>query len=475
MQSALELGSSLDESSANELYSTRLRTRAAAIATVALFVGSFLVYLASPARQLGADTRPNVDIAFNIIKHGTTTLDSHRSEVAYADYLVERVRGHTYGYFPIGTPLLMVPAVAALEGPIKVASRFKPLRNVLTSIGTYPNQDRPLDAWKTPNVLEATIAALYMALLVALFLRIVTRALDLKRAVFLAVVFAFCTSVYSTASRATWQPGMAMLVACVAILFFLRAMEHRQQPLSLFLAGLATAYLIVIRPTTLVFVVALSVFALVRWRLKSWSYCAGTAMVAVLFLAYNLVVYHGLQPYYQSSRFQLAAKSWEAAAGSLVSPSRGLFIFSPVLLFAFYGIYLKLKERKLNGLDAALLLYALTIWVSVIGFPIGWWGGYSVGPRLMTETTLVAVWFLVPVVGGLVPTSIGALRKMKIGTKGAFSVFVVCVALSCFINARSAIDERINRWNVCPVEVNNHTERLWDWSQAQWLFIQTCH
>jgi len=37
------------------------------------------------------------------------------------------------------------------------------------------------------------------------------------------------------------------------------------------------------------------------------------------------------------------------------------------------------------------------------------------------------------------------------------------------INARGAADSATARWNITPVNVDEHPERLWDWEHPQFL------
>jgi hypothetical protein len=86
-------------------------------------------------------------------------------------------------------------------------------------------------------------------------------------------------------------------------------------------------------------------------------------------------------------------------AGLLVSPTRGLLVFSPfllLLLLAFRHLPRDRDERRLTlamiaGVVIQLLLYAKTDWRS----------GLSWGPRYMTDLLPFLMWMLVPVVAAL--------------------------------------------------------------------------
>src|SRR5262249_57291669 len=72
----------------------------------------------------------------------------------------------------------------------------------------------------------------------------------------------------------------------------------------------------------------------------------------------------------------------EGLAGVVVSPGRGLFVYSPFLLFGVPGIIsaVRCRDRFQILLAVGILAYIITVavWTS-------WWGGKSFGTRMMTE------------------------------------------------------------------------------------------
>ena len=83
----------------------------------------------------------------------------------------------------------------------------------------------------------------------------------------------------------------------------------------------------------------------------------------------------------------------------LFSPTRGLFVFSPFLLFLVLAWRHPPRDRGERGLTLAIgagvvlqiLLYAKA----------DWRGGISWGPRYMTDLLPLLLWMLVPVVAAL--------------------------------------------------------------------------
>src|SRR4030095_8521599 len=86
----------------------------------------------------------------------------------------------------------------------------------------------------------------------------------------------------------------------------------------------------------------------------------------------------------------------EGLGGILLSPGRGLFVYSPVLLCSFLGIALAWRDRG----DPLLRALSVGIFPTLLlyGKWINWWGGGSYGPRLLADLTPFLSVCLVPCV-----------------------------------------------------------------------------
>ena len=106
-------------------------------------------------------------------------------------------------------------------------------------------------------------------------------------------------------------------------------------------------------------------------RVYAWYYW-GSPLV----LAENMIVLNGEVPFWGGNFL-------EGLAGVLVSPGRGLFVYSPFLLLALAGMMAAIIRRDtfLVPVAAGIVLYILTvaIWNN-------WYGGKSFGTRMLSET-----------------------------------------------------------------------------------------
>ena len=335
-------------------------------------------------------------------------------------YSIEYPDGRPRTRYPIGTALLATPfvAVSALLRP-HFAEICAP------AFRSGPNSSLPALSARPP---------------VSYFFVMLFQFESVAIALASTFIFAFGTSIWSTATRALWQHGPLVLMLVIAMLLLVRA-RRRPELIQYLSLPLAIAY--VIRPTAIVPIAMLSIYVLLidrRWFVK---YVGWSLLVAVPWIAYNLTIYGWiLSPYYVGEAFSQQTQFAEGLLGNLFSPSRGLFVFSPVLLFALSGFVLSLRDpaqRALNITYGAIVV-AHSI---VIGAASMWWAGHSFGPRFMTD--------IVPFLVFLTAFNFRLPAAFGPRVQTAVSVAVMVLALtSAFIHAQGALHSETLAWNVIP-------------------------
>ena len=166
-----------------------------------------------------------------------------------------------------------------------------------------------------------------------------------------------------------------------------------------------------------------------------------------------------MPPYYADgllSRFRFPASS---LAGELVSPARGLLVFSPIVVLAVVGVMINRRRRALDGLSVALIAVIAAHWLVVSG-AYDWWGGYSYGPRYMSDMLPFLVVLALPAVSWLAQKEPGPVRT------AASSGTAALVAASVLFNLGGAWSDRAIEWNS---DQPLTTHRLWSWSDPQFL------
>jgi hypothetical protein len=218
-----------------------------------------------------------------------------------------------------------------------------------------------------------------------------------------------------------------------------------------------------VRPTTAVVAVVLGAVVVVRHRRQLPAFLAAGAVAGLAYLAVNLATYGSFQPaYYDPHRLFGSPTFLEGLAGNLVSPQRGLLVWSPVLLFAAVGAVVAWRRGTFGLLQGAAVAAIVLHWL-VISTLVPWYAGFSTGPRLFSDVLPFFVLLMVPAVGEL---RRGGRRPARWLGRGAFAVLL---AWSLFTNTRGATRFETQRWNAIPVSVHDDETRLWDWSDLQFL------
>lgn len=413
------------------------RQKVAAFGVVALL--SFLVYLPS-AVATNFDSVWTMHVARSLLVDGDVDLSEYRTLIVEENdgwKTVDADRG-LYSDYPVAVSVAALPVVAAYEfiGPWFGYSLEDELRE-----GEVPEVERTA---------AALIAALGAGLTALLGFEMTG-----SRHVALAagLLVAFGTSLWSTAALAMWQHGPSVACGAAALWWAVRVDRGKAAawPLG---PLLVVAY--AIRPTNAVMLIAFSAWVLIAQREHARMFvAAGVAAGAVLGLG-NLALYGEVVPrYFAANRLELSGQMVEALAGNLVSPARGLLVFSPFVVLGVVGYLRKPRE----SLDYVALAIMAGHWVGVSAFP-HWWGGWSFGPRFMSDVLPFVMWFVVPVIA----TVISAARRDHLLLKAAF---VVLAAVSVAIHARGATAIETEQWNYKPNNVDRHPDRLWDWTDLQ--------
>jgi hypothetical protein len=128
---------------------------------------------------------------------------------------------------------------------------------------------------------------------------------------------------------------------------------------------------------------------------------AAGALPVGLVLAYNLDVVGHVAGAYALVNWRPFARGDVLAgiAGLLFSPTHGLFVFSPFLLFLPCCVLLVVRDRSTRRLTAAI--GAAVVLQIIVYAKVDWRQGVSFGPRWLTDMLPLLFWMLPPVLAGL--------------------------------------------------------------------------
>jgi len=425
--------------------------------SVAAFVFAivFGAYLYSPI-VISSDSRWVIPTAESLLTEGNSDIDEFAEiDLPNYAYSIVTARDHTYSLFPIGPVFLALPFVKLyLEAPhlFSVLPGFASLTE-----RSLRRTGHPPSVLEAAPLIERLIGSLVTACAAVVIFFTALLTLTHRQSVFVAFVFAFCTSAWSIASRGLWQHGPSMLCLALAVFLVARA-ETRGRPV--LWAGLALALAYVMRPTNVIPLVGFSLYVLWRFPRERIGYCLAVLLPLLPWMLYNQALYDSpLAPYYIPGREGYSTTVRAALWGHLFSPGRGLFVYSPILLFALVSLGQAFRRGSGTSLSLLLVGCMLSHWILVAYFP-RWWGGHSFGPRLMSDLIPFFMTGLIPLVQSIQTVGLSRIGKLSLS---------LALAMSFLIHARGAWSYQPHLWNTKPLNVDLHPERLWDWQDPPFL------
>jgi hypothetical protein len=306
-----------------------------------------------------------------------------------------------------------------------------------------------------------------MALLAGIFFLSARCLLGPSASVIVAMTGALGTQVFSTASRALWAETWGIFLLGIALLLLLRPeIQGRSLPAVSIAAIMGALYWI--RPTFSIAIVAVTIFIFIFRRDFFLRYAATGAVFLALFILYSLKNFGTVLPaYYQAERLT-GEFFFTALAGNLISPSRGLFVFVPVLVLVAYFV---IRYRRSLASVRLVVLSVLVIVAHILAvscFP-HWWVGHSFGPRLCTG---LVPWFVLLAILGVdawLRARTVASSWQTFASRVELSAGILLAICSIWINAQGATAIASWTWNSEPNDIDRNPQRLWDWHRPQFL------
>ncbi len=354
-----------------------------------------IVYNANGRAISAGDTIPARYLPFAIVGHGTVRLDPVVAVTSQGRKLPEDPKKLEGAFWMLPTPGGHWVSLYSVVLPVLISPLYVPA-TVYVHVGGWT--DARID--HAARVMEKLAASLISALSASLLYLVLRRRADARIALLLTVAYAFGTSTWVISSQALWQHGLAQLLI-VGVLCFVTSPSTVPATIA---AGLLCGLIAGNRPPDAVLAVALGVYGLVWSGRRAVWFAMAAVLPLALVLLYNVTIVgaavggYGLVGDIGFLRSDARWMSW-GLAGLLVSPTRGLLVFSPFFLF------LVLAWRHLPGSRAERgLTLAITagVVVQILGYArTDWRAGISWGPRFLTDLVPLLVWMLVPVVVAL--------------------------------------------------------------------------
>lgn len=411
---------------------------------LALLIGlvCMLIYNANGRLISTGDTYPARYLPFAILQHRTIHLDPVAAVTAQgrgdsAFWMVHGRNGHIIPLYPVLVPVLVTPLY------------------IPSVVYLWLSEDGGQRFEHVARIMEKISASLLASLSAALLFLLLRRRADTTVALLLTVAYAFGTTTWVIGSQALWQHGMGALLVIATLLF----LTGRVSPARAIAAGVFCGLIAANRPPDAILAAVLGVYGL-YWagrRHVAW-FVSACALPLLLVTAYNFIAAGHLLGGYglRGSAAFFSNPFLPGIAGLLVSPTRGLLIFSPFLI----ALALAWRHRPSRTDDRLLTLAMLAgvVLQIVVYAKSEWPGGFSWGPRYMNDLLPFLVWMLVPVVS--------ALRR------AGRAIFVVLTAAAITISAIGAFcyEPSVDH-PIYPADRGGRpdTHALWQWKNAPFI------
>jgi len=355
---------------------------------ILLFLALFLIYNLTLESPLTGDCMPNMYLPLSILRHGSISLSFFPELYAAGrPYYLVPFQGGLHSIFGIGAALFAVPFYLPLA---------------------FGNSS---PSFITLIYLAKLVASFYAALSAALIYAALRRITSREWALTVALLYGLATPTFCTSSQALWQHPPSQFLLSLTIYFLVRGREERRFTA---LSGLPLGFAVLVRSTNMVFILPLLLY--VAWEKRSelpgFVLCLLPAALATGL--YNHVAYGAfyrfpvmapkyLLPVEEFNMYNESGGYWRTSLpvgflGNLVSPSRGLFFISPVLMLVLPGAWFLYRNRKKDGRAILLTCFLLAFLAQLllVSKKTDWTGGLSFGNRLLVDTLPFLVFLLVP-------------------------------------------------------------------------------
>jgi hypothetical protein len=416
---------------------------------LALFLGLVLAYHANASVVDEGDAVPSVELAYALLETGRPVIAPERSPKMFkwrAKPPLELPGGsdvrswnskydnktlgqwHKEGHVSLHGPRYFL--VAAPERDAYV-NTFGPVPGLLTlPLAALFSTIHPAIAQKP--LLKLAVAKLTASMLVAAIAVLIfitaLRTTDRARALLLALVYGLGSCAWSMSSQTIWQQTVTQFFLMLGASFFLGAID---KPRVAACSGLAFGTALAVRPTAVVVLLCAFVYLTLRHPRSVLPFVLGALPATLAIAAYNFyyfrdpfvfaqgLVGHAVAVEKTGSPELWQTPVWKGFLGLLVSPSRGLLVFSPVFALAGWGVVRIWRNEKFDPLRPLTIAALVMMGIQCKWFD--WWGGWAYGYRPWFDLMPLLTLFILPVLESATATTV---RKAVFGVALVFSIFV---------------------------------------------------
>lgn len=354
---------------------------------ISILLFSFFVYNLHANSAATSDSIPNNFTAVNIVYNNRLDLENFRSyflKKNQGSVVTENANNILYSKTPVINAILAAPYFYLFD-------KIHNIQNISASDFLHKDYET---YYQSVGKYYAALLSSFSVLFI--YLTVISLFKNSIYAGIASVTYAFATSVYSTAALGNWQHAPSLLLINSAYYFLFNFLKTKRKSF-LFIASILLALATLIRITNLFFFLG---FIGVLFFYKPYRKLLSGPIIVFLTLilvwqtitisigipgGYNQEIIRSIQLF---SPLNIAL----AFGSLLISPNVGILIFCPIVIFSFLGIYTNIRSHlKTNDRTSPLFVFLIISSINFIFlliFSSFWWaweGGFSWGPRLLTE------------------------------------------------------------------------------------------
>lgn len=415
---------------------------------ICLLILLFIVYNINFRPISSGDTVPASLLPFTILENHNLFLDQF-SDFYEKPHFFWRIEGHTLSAYPIVTPVLIVPL-------------YLPSYLILKLLNFPIDMFNPV-FYTTVMILEKIVASLitsFSGIFIFLSLRELVRK---KVAIAGTLIFAFATNTWTISSQALWQHGMSELLLSM-IIYLVIINEKKEKNRYIIHLGILSGLFVYNRPSDSIVLLPLILYIVCLKTKKTIYFFSSMFASSLPFIYYNLSYFGNFLGGYshQLSSFNLNSEILFNFMGMIISPSRGLLVYSPILIMSLFG-FSEVSRIANKKIKYFLFFSGFAVIIQIILYSSfkTWWAGWSYGPRFLTGILPPLVIFL-----ALYLNTYTGIRKFDKKKILSLSFILVLLVWSVFTQIIGAFYYPSGNWDGYP-NIDQHPERLWNFEDTQ--------
>ncbi len=436
---------------------------------ILIFSSTFIIYNINHQTISSGDNFPTLLLPFSIVENKRFDLNNFfpehilKSDNPSLHYSFRFKDGKILAEKTTGMALFISPLFYII---FKSIYPWNINANYLFQYAEFQDSESLLYLLLTEKLTASIIASITVSIV---FLICYTIFKDKIYSLLISLIYAFGTNHWVTSSQGLWIHGgvefwLSLLILC--ILFY----ENTKLNRYLYLASISAGMVSIIRLDGLIYFIFVLLYFIKYHRNNIPRYLLFSSIIISCYYIFNLMVLKSfvggysdinIKPFYLFPIEEIIL----AFSGMFISPGRGLFFYTPILIFSFSGIYFLIRIKNYPGILFYLLpavfiiIFMHTIYTDNPNY-LKWYGGWSWGPRYFVDVLPILIIYLGISIKEF-KNIINCQRNKSILSLVFLIIIALLVIFSIFSQYVGAFYYK-GYWNTQPTDIDDNPRRVWD-------------